>query len=201
MEASFCLSWLSSKQASGAETRCPRLGSEAPVGEDAPRLQTRVWPGPARLRGVPRPSAFHPALRATTQGAAAGTDGGRRRRRRRQSARRHKVEPERSDSRRGPERPHGAGAASTSSLPSCPLPRGTPSAAGRGRSVAATREPQSDLGEPRRKSARALGGGEAIKGKEPAAGGSGRFSCSGSCCLGLGPPEGHLQEGRRCRPQ
>lgn len=38
--------------------------------------------------------------------------------------------------------------------------------------------PQSNLGEPRRKDARALGGGEVIKGKEAAAGGSGRFSCS-----------------------
>lgn len=196
MEASFCLFWLSSKQASGAETHRLRLNSEAQVGEDAPRLQTRVLPVLARLRGV----------HATTQGAAAGTGGGRRRR---QIARRHKVELERSDSRRGPERPgnrpaarpHGAGGASTSSLPSCPLPRGSPSAAGRGRSVAATRAPQSDLGEPRRKNARALGGGEAIKGKEPAAGGSGRFSCSGSCCLVLGPLEGRLLEGRRCRPQ
>lgn len=82
-----------------------------------------------------------------------------------------------------------------------PSPRGRPSAASRGRSVAAARAPQSDLGEPRRKNARALGGGEVIKGKEPAAGGSGRFSCSGRCCLGLGPPEGRLLEGRRCRPQ
>lgn len=52
-----------------------------------------------------------------------------------------------------------------------------------------------------RKDARARGGSEVIKGKEPAAGGSGRFSCFGRCCLVCGPLEGRSLEGRRCRPQ
>lgn len=68
----------------------------------------------------------------------------------------------------------------------------------RGRSGAAKRPGRTGS---RRKDARALGGGEVIKGKEPAAGGSGRFSCSGRCCLAFGPPEGRSVEGRRCRPQ
>ena len=53
----------------------------------------------------------------------------------------------------------------------------------------------------RRKDARALGGSEVIKGKEPAAGGSGRFSCSRRCCLVFALLEGRSLVGRRCRPQ
>lgn len=82
MEASFCLFWLRSKQASGAETHRPRLNSEAQVGEDAPRLQTRVLPVLARLRGVPRlpavPSGFprHDSRRRSGhgRGKAAATE-------------------------------------------------------------------------------------------------------------------------------
>lgn len=53
----------------------------------------------------------------------------------------------------------------------------------------------------RRKDARALGGSKVIKGKEPAAGGSGRFSCSRRCCFVFALLEGRSVVGRWCRPQ
>lgn len=170
----------------------PTSGSVTQVSEDAPRRQTRTPTALTRLPGVPLSSTAPPRL-ATTCGAAEGRGGGGQRRDR---ARRHKARLERSESRRGAPGTHLQPALTGREaggrlppVPSGPLPARRPSTARRGRSVAAAQAPQSVLGEPRRKDARALRGGEVIKGKEPAAGGSGRFCCSRSCCLGFGPPE------------
>lgn len=206
MEASFCLFWLSSKQAFGARTHCPRLSSEAQVGGRAAAADEGfARPDPAAGRptaprrfvgpSAPRLSALQRAREAEGDGRSAPgvTD----------SNWDARIPAEARSAPGTLLRPALMGREAQAPPPFLPVhsPRGRPSAARRGRSVAAARSPQSDLGEPRRKYARALGGGEVIKGKEPAAGGSGRFSCSGRCCLGLGPLEGRFLEGRRCRPQ
>lgn len=164
-----------------------RLG----VCEDAAAREDLARPGPHPLR--------RPASPASTP------EGGRRRER----ARRHKAEPGRKRWRRRPGRPGGshwrpalAGReARALALPPPAPPRAPlrlPAGPRRGSSGAAKRPGRAGS---RRKDARALGGGEVIKGKEPAAGGSGRFGCSGRCCLASWPPEGRSLEGRRCRPQ
>lgn len=178
------------------------------MSERTRRGSRRTLPVLARLRGVPLPSAppsslpRHDSRRCSEPGRGRAAA---------ECARRHKAKLERWNSRRTSARPgnplaarpHGAGGANTASLSSFPLPPpgGQPSAARGCCGVRAAQAPQSVLGELRRKNARALGGAEVIKGKEPAAGGSGRFSCCGHCCLGFGPPEGCSLEGRRCRPQ
>lgn len=126
-----------------------------------------------------------------------------------QRARRHKADRKRGvlesrprGSRATPRaaRPSGAGGARPPPLapPPLPSPPLRPGLRRRGCSRAAKRPGRAGS---RRKDARALGGGEVIKGKEPAAGGSGRFSCSRLCCLVFGPSEGRSLDSRRCRPQ
>lgn len=170
-----------------------RLGRRR-AAEDAPQRQRRTSPGragcrePAALRRQSSRGQDGPARgRAAAEHAAS------------QSRRNARVRSEEAPGRHAAARPPGRAARAPPPRPPGPSPgERPPPPVG----AAASRQlvPQSVLGEPRRKDAGALGGGELIKGKEPAAGGSGRFSCPWRCCLGFGPPEGRSLEGRRCRP-
>lgn len=150
-------------------------------------------PRPTRPSPPPRPAP----PRAREQGEGGREGGGGSARGVTKPSRIAGLEPE-----TGEPRPGGAEGASAQRPPSPPPPRaplGRPAQRRRpGRSGAAKRPGRAGS---RRKDARALGGGEVIKGKEPAAGGSGRFGCCRRCCLASGPPEGRSPEGRRCRPQ
>lgn len=204
MEASFCSFRPRSKPASAARG-AHTSHSTRTSGSARTRRHARTSPAPARL-----PSAA-PAFQASTPSDAAGP--------RREGARGAAGARAASQSRAGTQglaRESGASRANPlagralagrearaltphASPPSPRAPLRRRAGPGRrGRSGAAKRPGR--VGS-RRKDARALGGGEVIKGKEPAAGGSGRFSCGGRCCLAFGPPEGRSLEGRRCRPQ
>lgn len=196
LEAGFCLFWpRSHTHASQSRDHRPRgcwrlkVPRDAALEDFARRARLPPLPGPAPLASAPGAAADP----AQEEGDS--------------SAWRHKARPERLGFRRDsvvPGQPDLKSALTGSETPDArsPHPRGPLRALTwtqrRGGPGAAKRPGSAGS---RRKNARARGGGEVIKGKKPAAGGSGRFGCSGSCCLVFGPLEGRYLEGRRCRPQ
>lgn len=182
MEASFCLFWPRSKPASpgrAAPTSRPYCSSIRGDARDARGLGPPARPRSATRPGLTRPGS--PARRARSSVT----------KRRRDAEVR--AQPEGAPAEPLTTRPLGSGGARPPPFAPPPLPSPRrPGPQRRGRSRAAKRPGRAGS---RRKDARALGGGEVIKGKEPAAGGSGRFGCSRRCCLVRAPLEGRSLDG------